>query len=440
MSLKIGADDVVSDSKVLSNIASLDATTTATISAVVAQGATFAVELLHTLDNPNSYASTTYQDKFGTQVAISGKRAIVGAPLEDSASGERVGVAYIYDVVTGNLLHTLTNPSTTTPAGDDFGRFADIDGNFAIIGATTSDVGGTASGRAYIYNVTTGALVHTLTNPNAYGTTATDEFGWQARIKGNYACASGYREDSALGEAVGVVYVFSVASGALLRTISNPSPSAQDQFGKQLDMDGEFLIVGAPGLGSTGKEIHVFNVTTGTLVRSWSGDDYMGYTVAISGNYAIYGNPIFSGGEGIVKVYNIATGALLRTLSNPNPYSTTTNDFFGGDLAAYGDYLLVGSDEGDAGGTGSGKAYLYALSTGTLIHTFDNPNAYNTSAGDSFARSGSYENAVGIDGIFAIFGAYEEDDAVGDRQGKAYIYSLSDLDKHITHEQLRQLL
>ena len=36
----------------------------------------------------------------------------------------------------------------------------------------------TNSGKAYIFNVTSGALVHTLDNPNAYGTSETDYFGW----------------------------------------------------------------------------------------------------------------------------------------------------------------------------------------------------------------------------------------------------------------------
>ena len=48
-----------------------------------------------------------------------------------------------------------------------------ISGNSAIVGAYgEDDAGGTSSGKAYIYNVTSGALVHTLDNPNAYGTSS----------------------------------------------------------------------------------------------------------------------------------------------------------------------------------------------------------------------------------------------------------------------------
>ena len=37
---------------------------------------------------------------------------------------------------------------------------------------TSDDFGGAAEGYAYIFNVTTGALLHTLKNPNAYDTGA----------------------------------------------------------------------------------------------------------------------------------------------------------------------------------------------------------------------------------------------------------------------------
>ena len=46
-------------------------------------------------------------------------------------------------------------------------------GNLAIVGAYAKMMhGGYVSGKAYIYNVTTGALLHTLDNPNAYDTSA----------------------------------------------------------------------------------------------------------------------------------------------------------------------------------------------------------------------------------------------------------------------------
>ena len=62
------------------------------------------------------------------------------------------------------------------------------------------DAGGDNSGKAYIFNVTTGALVHTLDNPNAYGTSSADYFGGSVAISGNYAIVGAIGEDDAGGD------------------------------------------------------------------------------------------------------------------------------------------------------------------------------------------------------------------------------------------------
>ena len=91
-----------------------------------------------------------------------------------------------------------------------------------------------SSGKAYIFNVTSGALVHTLDNPNAYGTSSTDYFGFSVAISGNSAIVGAYQEDDAGGSSSGKVYIFNVTSGALVHTLDNPNAygtSYDDRFG-----------------------------------------------------------------------------------------------------------------------------------------------------------------------------------------------------------------
>ena len=58
----------------------------------------------------------------------------------------------------------------------------------------------------------------------------------------------------------------------------------------------------------------------------------------------------------------MTTGSLLRTLDNPNAYSTAATDYFGQSVAISGNRVVVGAHgEDDAGGTDSGKAYIYTL-------------------------------------------------------------------------------
>ena len=53
----------------------------------------------------------------------------------------------------------------------------------------------------------------------------------------------------------------------------------------------------------------------------------------------------------------------IQTYSNPNAYGTSANDYFGYSVAISGNRVVVGAHgEDDAGGTDSGKAYIYTLS------------------------------------------------------------------------------
>ena len=155
-----------------------------------------------------------------------------------------------------------------------------------------------------------------------------------------------------------------------------------------------------------------------------SADDYFGYSVSVDGNYAIVGAPYEgdTGGtnSGKAYIFDATTGSLLRTLDNPNAYSTSASDNFGSSVAISGNRVVVGASyEDDAGGTNSGKAYIFDATTGSLLHTLHNPNAYSTSDTDNFGTS------VSISGTNVIVGACSEDDAGGTYSGKAYVYQIS---------------
>jgi hypothetical protein len=223
--------------------------------------------LLHTLDNPNAYGTSSY-DYFGYHgrtVAIDSTHAIVGAFGEDDAGGTTSGKAYIFSVATGALVHTLDNPNGYgTSANDGFGQAVAISGNYAIVGAQDEqDAGGSQSGKAYIFNVATGALLHTLDNPNPAGTSATDQFGNAVSIEGDYAVVSARYEDTYSGR----VYIFDVTTGTLIKTLVNPnanSGTTDDMFGYSLAMSGNSIIVCAinEDVGATSSgQAYIFQAT-----------------------------------------------------------------------------------------------------------------------------------------------------------------------------------
>ena len=52
----------------------------------------------------------------------------------------------------------------------------------------------------------------------------------------------------------------------------------------------------------------------------------------------------------------------MQTLDNPNPYGTSLNDRFSGEIDMSGNYVIFGNNAEDAGGTNAGIAYIYKLS------------------------------------------------------------------------------
>ena len=383
--------------------------------------------LLFTLDNPNSYG-TSATDQFGNSVDTSDQYVIVGAIYEDDATSENAGKAYVFSASTGALLHTFDNPNAYGSGYDHFGSSVAISDQYAVVGAfQEADAGGGVSGKAYVYRTSDWTLVHTLTNPNAYGTSAGDYFGWSVAISDQYAIVGATYEDDAVNSGSGRAYIYRTSDWTLLHTLNSSAPTANARFGSAVAISDQYAVV-----GDNVQKVHVFNTSTGALLHTLNNPDVyvsigdqFGLGVAISDQYAIVGSrqEDEAGGtdSGKAYIYRTSDWTLLHTLNNPNAYGTVINDRFGWSVAISDQYAIVGTTyEDDAGGTESGKAYVFNPSTGALLHTLDNPNAYGTSAGDFFGH------VVAISDQYAVVGASGEDDSNGTSSSKAYIYRTSD--------------
>ena len=293
---------------------------------------------------------------FGAFVSISGTKVIMGHPLAASVAG----AAYIFEATTGALLHTLPAP---TGGAATTGQAVAISPNYAAVLSLTS---AQTSSRIGVYNVSTGALLHTIaqvTNGNGHGSLSiTDQYlvaGEPLRD----------RDGQPTSDNSGAVSVYDTATGSLLHTIVEPTPSVSGDFGFSVSVHGDYIAIGgAPGT------------------------------------------------YGAVYVYSASTGSLLHTFQNPLPAETgTTYTYgFGKSISVYGGYLLVGALDGPKPGTigdSWGRAYLYDLTNGILIQTISGTNN-NDQLGDSVA--------IGP-GIIAI-GVPQYDSNGLTNNGKAVIY------------------
>ena len=347
---------------------------------------------------------------------------------------------------------TLTyifNPDSN-PANDLFGDGVSIDGIYALIGAQTDDQLGAQAGKAYIFDVSTNTLKSTLTNPNS--SPATDYFGGNVCIKGSYAVvAAQYAQNSSNTENSGIVYVYKTTNGTwsdatLIHTINNPNIRYQpnDQFGLAIAIEGNYLVVGSaeygPGNIANQGVVYIYDLITGSQITyidnpnaNQGGLAFFGRKVAISGNYLItsgYMETTTVDGTGYLYsgrayIFKTTTGdwtdvTLVHAIDNPNAYGTPESDTFGNFVAIAGNYAAVAANgEDDAGGTGSGKVYVFNVTTGALLYTLDNPDYQPSSANDSFGT----EIAMDADSIGVS--APSERKITYDGSGVVYVFRTS---------------
>ena len=87
-------------------------------------------------------------DQFGRSVAVSDTRIVVGALLEDTTAST-AGSAYIFDI-NGNQLAKIQ--ASDAEADDAFGSAVAVSNNRIVVGANNEDTGGQDAGSAYIFS------------------------------------------------------------------------------------------------------------------------------------------------------------------------------------------------------------------------------------------------------------------------------------------------
>jgi outer membrane protein assembly factor BamB len=349
----------------------------------------------------------TYDD-FGQAVDVDGNTVLVGARYDD-ASARNAGTAYLIDASTGQVLHTLANP--TPAAGDAFGYNVAISGNLAVVGTPADGLGA-----AYVFDTTTGNLLWTLSDP----TSAKNYFGSAVAISGNNIVVGAYYDHRDAG-ACGVAYVFDASTGQLRWTLRNPTPADGDWFGMSVAVSGNTVVVGAfydDAGGSNAGAAHVFDASTGTWLYTLTNpaqaaEDRFGSDVAVSGSTIVVGatrNDTGASNAGAAYVFDASTGNLRWTLNNPTPVS---GDSFGASVAVSGDLVVVGAYNDNTGYSDAGAAYLFDASAGNLLYTLQNPTP---AADDHFGWS------VAISGNVTAIGTPGDDGVIVDG-GAAYLFS-----------------
>ncbi|HLT47312.1 MAG TPA: FG-GAP-like repeat-containing protein [Rubricoccaceae bacterium] len=369
------------------------------------------------------------------------------------------------------LLLVLDSPGTR-PESDDFGRslaaVSDLDGDGIselVVGAPSDEVDGLEAGRVYVFSGADGTLLRTLDSPSpeAEGSFGhylaavedVDGDGYEDLIVGATEERGGYTH------ALGYAYVFSGATGALLRTYAAPSDEAGVRFGYAVtglpDLDGDGHAehaVGAPyATGHAGDEpgyAYVYSGSDGTLIRSlttqgvwcdlYHGD---GFAIAITGvpdadegglADVLVGAPLACNSMGAAYLFSGESGAMIW--QHEEDLTANRVDHFGQVLVGMedatgdgrGDYYISTPQGGIVGWGGSpwftdarGKVSFFAGMGDEIEDTFS-PNGEPFGAfGWSLAGLGDIDG----DGLPELLAGAPREDPGGSPEdaGRAYVFS-----------------
>jgi len=297
--------------------------------------------LVRTIGTPSQFAS------FGASVGAVGLNPLVGA-IHDSTAGSNAGAAYLFDGTSGALLQTFLNPAPAPDATgglDFFGHAVAGFGSDVLVAAPGEDLGAQDSGVVYLFDGATGALLRTIQNPTP---AAFDQFGVAVATVGNNIAVTAAFDATAATNG-GAVYLFD-GSGNLLQTILSPRPVEFGQFGAALAAFGDDLLV-SEERGFTGDVragvVHLFDGATGAFIRSYFNPtpkafELFGNSVAASGNNVLIGALRNQKGQlsGAAYLFDGTTAGLVTTLLNPE---RSVTDSFAQSVAVIGNSLLVGS-------------------------------------------------------------------------------------------------
>jgi len=338
-------------------------------------------------------------ESFGISVSISNNNVLIGIRNTSYAS--------LFDATTGALLQTFNSP---TGGGELFGSSVSIDDDKVLIGAYVDDTGATDTGSAYLFDATTGALLQTFNNPTPG---EHDHFGWSVSISSDKILIGAHNDNTVAYEA-GSAYLFDATTGALLQTFNNPTSVSGDKFGSSVSISGDKMVIGV--IGDT-SPAYLYDATTGALLQTFNNptpgiNESFGHSVSISGDKVLigaYDDDTGATNTGSAYLFDATTGALLQTFNNPTP---APDDIFGWSVSISGDKALIGARQDGTAVYDAGSAYLYDVTTGNLLQTFNNP----TPAGnDQFGWS------VSIDGDKLVVGA-PYDDTGATNAGSVYLY------------------
>jgi hypothetical protein len=372
--------------------------------------------------------------EFGNAIATDGGRAIIGAHFDYNATGITAGSAYIFELgTTGNWTEVAKIRGDETQP-ESFGSSVDISGNRAIVGAPLENSAGAFAGAVYIFERdATGSWVR-VAKILASDAEAGDRFGWSVAINGDEAIVGAINEDTGHSNA-GKAYIFKRDSAGNWTETAQIQPgdiTAVQEFANAVAVDGNTAVIGASKAGHAGGSFagaaYIFERDAagnwnevGTLVASDAEpNDYFGTSVFIDGGRIIIGAPYEDAGgdeAGAAYIFERDAAGNWNQVSKLVASDAEPIDWFGYSVAISGNRAVVGAHLEDTGRSDAGAAYIFERDGAGNWSEAAKIQASDKEFGENFGKS------VGISGSFILVGAPKDRDGFLIENGAVYVFA-----------------
>jgi hypothetical protein len=385
-------------------------------------------------------ANPTGVSGFGASVALSGDKALVGAPATEIDGRQDQGAAFLFGRNIGGADAWGQDKRLLAPGGaegDRFGESVALAGDTAAIGAPESDG---SLGSAYILERNRGGenAWGLQVKLDAFTRAEGDNFGFALALSGETLLVGARDADVSGDLSRGAAQLF-IRSGDEWKQIDKQLANAGasgDQFGLSVSLVGDTALVGAPYENSEQGAAYLFGRNQGgadlwgqskkLTAADGAAGDFFGIAVSLdrAGMAAqralvgAYGDNADKGSAYLFERNQGGSGAWGQVVKL-EASGGAIFDNFGQSVSLYGDSALIGAPGDDVGvENGQGSAYLFSRNQGGLEAWGQVTQIF---AGDG-AASDAFGHSVSLSGDTALVGAYGNDIGAESSQGAAYIF------------------
>ena len=325
-----------------------------------------------------------YHHRFGQTVVAQDGYLAVKSDQGANTHGA-VGPIYVYNSTTRDLLYSI-NPASY-PSSPYMGDFLDIH-NARLIAAVYPNWPTEGPYMIHVIDLASGNESAAFEFSNAQG----EEYGADSLLlRGDLAYVGTARDDTA-GENSGAIHIYNIDTGKLVMSITNPIASTNSGFGTSIDISGDILIAGdSSGYGG---DCHAIDLQTGELLWTYGyeGGNYstdFGERVTIGDSIVAVTAP----GRSQVLLLDLMTGELRHTIQL-NDYPGVRG--FNTEVDIDQGTLIVGAEYSRFDGDSSrGVAFFYNVHTAQQIAIL---SAQGGRESDHFGSDVALENGIGYVG------------------------------------------